>query len=141
MADIGFTESSIEKLPLPARVKNCLNDLGITTVGEAIAARDSDLLRAPNFGRTSLDSLRRALNEFVSSEPVGEKPNTMTDFMTVKEAAAHLRLSVHTLNAYRYKGNGPPYFKLGGSHVRYDRQQLESWARSEPCNSTSEYRS
>lgn len=62
----------------------------------------------------------------------------MQDFLTVKEAAVHVGLSVHTLNAYRISGNGPPYFKLGGKHVRYDRTQLEAWARSDQRQSTSE---
>jgi excisionase family DNA binding protein len=62
----------------------------------------------------------------------------MQDFLTVKEAAEYVGLSVHTLNAYRIAGNGPPYFKLGGKHVRYDRNQLETWARSDQRQSTSE---
>jgi excisionase family DNA binding protein len=61
----------------------------------------------------------------------------MQDFLTVQEAADHVGLSVHTLNAYRISGNGPAYFKLGRL-VRYDRNQLEQWARSKPCMSTSE---
>jgi len=61
----------------------------------------------------------------------------MQDFFTVKEAAAHVGLSVHTLNAYRISGDGPPYFKLGRL-VRYDRNQLEAWARSDQRHSTSE---
>ncbi|MBU7587906.1 MAG: helix-turn-helix domain-containing protein [Sphingopyxis terrae] len=61
----------------------------------------------------------------------------MQDFFTVKEAAAHVGLSVHTLNAYRISGDGPPYFKLGRL-VRYDRNQLEAWARSDQRQSTSE---
>lgn len=61
----------------------------------------------------------------------------MQDFFTVKEAAAHVGLSVHTLNAYRISGDGPPYFKLGRL-VRYDRNQLEAWARSDQRISTSE---
>ena len=61
----------------------------------------------------------------------------MQDFLTVKEAAEHVGLSVHTLNAYRIAGNGPSYFKLGRL-VRYDRNQLETWARSDQRQSTSQ---
>lgn len=61
----------------------------------------------------------------------------MQDFLTVSEAAAYVGLSESTLNHYRVTGKGPPYFRLGRL-VRYDRNQLEAWARSDQRQSTSE---
>lgn len=61
----------------------------------------------------------------------------MQDFLTVKEAAEYVGLSIHTLNAYRITGDGPAYFKLGRL-VRYDRAQLEQWARRDQRMSTSQ---
>lgn len=61
----------------------------------------------------------------------------MQDFLTVSEAASFVGLSESTLNHYRVTGDGPPYFKLGRL-VRYDRAQLEAWARSDQRQSTSE---
>lgn len=60
----------------------------------------------------------------------------MSSFLTVKEAADHIGCSAHTLNRYRVKGSGPPYYKMGG--VRYDRGELEEWIRSRRRQSTSE---
>ena len=62
----------------------------------------------------------------------------MQDFLTVREAAHFLGLSAHTLNAYRVSGKGPPFFVVGGRMIRYDRNQLEAWARSDQRHSTSE---
>jgi excisionase family DNA binding protein len=63
----------------------------------------------------------------------------MQDFLTVSEAADHVGMSRSTLNQYRVTGKGPPFFKLGGSRlIRYDRAQLEQWARSRQLQSTSE---
>ncbi len=60
----------------------------------------------------------------------------MSSFLTVKEAADHIGCSAATLNRYRWKGNGPPFYKMGG--VRYDRAELEAWIRSRRQLSTSE---
>ncbi|WP_295586882.1 helix-turn-helix domain-containing protein [uncultured Lamprocystis sp.] len=43
-----------------------------------------------------------------------------------KREAERLGFSVRTLQQWRVKGGGPPYFKLG-SAVRYDPVQVDSW--------------
>ena len=43
---------------------------------------------------------------------------------TEKEAAAYLNVSPRTLQAWRLRGNGPAYVKLGNA-VRYDRATLD----------------
>lgn len=57
--------------------------------------------------------------------------------LTVREAAAHLRLSISTLNKLRCTGCGPVYFKLGRA-VRYDPQDLDQWLAAHRVGSTSE---
>lgn len=52
-------------------------------------------------------------------------------------AAAHVNLSERTLEAYRVKGGGPPYYKLG-RRVCYRVQDLNAWAEAQRRTSTSE---
>ncbi|MBU7587975.1 MAG: helix-turn-helix domain-containing protein [Sphingopyxis terrae] len=60
----------------------------------------------------------------------------MSSFLTVKQAAEHIGCSQATLNRYRWKGNGPPYYSLAG--IRYDRAELDEWIRTRRRQSTSE---
>ena len=63
----------------------------------------------------------------------------MEDLLTTKQAAKFVGLSQSTLNQYRVSGRGPRFIRLGGSRlVRYDRRELETWARSDQRLSTSE---
>jgi predicted DNA-binding transcriptional regulator AlpA len=57
--------------------------------------------------------------------------------LTVREAAAHLSLSISTLNKLRCTGFGPVYFKLGRA-VRYDPDDLDQWLAVHRVGSTSE---
>jgi excisionase family DNA binding protein len=57
--------------------------------------------------------------------------------MTVREAAAHLSLSISTLNKLCSTGCGPVYFKLGRA-VRYDPHDLDQWLVAHRVGSTSE---
>lgn len=50
-------------------------------------------------------------------------------FLTPREAATVLCLSVRTLSKYRSAGKGPVYYKLGAS-VRYTLDDLRRWAES-----------
>jgi len=43
-----------------------------------------------------------------------------------RQAAAYLNLSPRTLQAWRRRGDGPRYLKLGAA-VRYDRADLDAW--------------
>jgi len=55
-----------------------------------------------------------------------------------KEAAEMLNISVKTLQAWRFKGNGPRYYKLGRC-VRYKIEDLEDFLNNNAQNSTSGY--
>ena len=54
-----------------------------------------------------------------------------------REAAVALGLSVRTLQAWRCRGNGPPYVKAGKS-VRYNPTTLMNWADSRTCAHTAQ---
>ena len=58
-------------------------------------------------------------------------------FLTVREAAALLRVSEITLGRWRIEGNGPRYRKFG-RRVLYARSDLLAWADAQVRRSTSE---
>lgn len=67
-----------------------------------------------------------------------QKPETLTTplpihdvspWLTPTEAAAYLKAKVKTLAAWRLKGKGPDYCKVGGL-VRYNKATLDQWLKS-----------
>lgn len=52
---------SIEDLELPVRASNCLKSAGLHIVGELVQRTEADLLKTKNFGRKSLEDIRRVL--------------------------------------------------------------------------------
>ncbi len=54
---------SIDELELPVRASNCLKKANIYLVGELVQKSESDLLKAKNFGRKSLDDILKVLRE------------------------------------------------------------------------------
>lgn len=53
--------------------------------------------------------------------------------LTAAEAAEVLGTSPNTLASWRFKGDGPPYYRLGDGDralVRYRRGELEEWLAS-----------
>ena len=64
---------TIEELELPVRAGNCLRNAGIRLVGELIQQSEHDLLRTKNFGRKSLEDIRRVI------EQMGYDFNTQID--------------------------------------------------------------
>ena len=65
------------------------------------------------------------MSGLLHGSPDGIRPVVM--FLTPREAATFLGLSIRTLARYRSKGHGPAYYKLGGS-VRYTLEDLRQWA-------------
>jgi hypothetical protein len=53
------------------------------------------------------------------------------------QAAEFLAVSVRTLQAWRVRGGGPPYVKIGRS-VRYQRRALVSYQQDHTVHSTTE---
>ena len=50
------------------------------------------------------------------------------NYLSTREAACYLGLSVRTLNRYRVSGDGPVFHRFGGRAVRYRRDDLDDWA-------------
>ena len=46
---------------------------------------------------------------------------------TTEDLAEHLGIPERTLRQWRYLGEGPPWLKLGGHHVRYDPGAVAAW--------------
>ena len=64
---------------------------------------------------------------------------TTTTLLTVEDAAAHLKISKHTLNRWRVTGEGPPFIKYGPHLVRYLITALDLWAQERVFANTSQY--
>ena len=61
----------------------------------------------------------------------------MTTLLTEQEAAARLRVTVKALQAWRGRGGGPPFIKMGRC-VRYRLEDLEAFVRAALRQSTSD---
>jgi hypothetical protein len=59
------------------------------------------------------------------------------EYMTCVQAAQLLSLSPRTLEKFRVQGSGPVFRKFG-RRVIYSRRDLEYWAQSRQCVSTSD---
>lgn len=46
--------------------------------------------------------------------------------LTVKDLADYLGVPVATIYAWRYRGEGPPGFRVG-RHIRFRRADIEQW--------------
>lgn len=57
-------EMNIEDMELSARSLNCLQKVGVKTVGELVTYSEPDLMKFKNFGSKSLDEVRQRLAEY-----------------------------------------------------------------------------
>lgn len=64
-------------------------------------------------------------------------PSTPIERFSVERAAAHIGLSVSTLNKLRVFGGGPVFLKLG-RRVAYDLADLDAWLATKRRRSTSD---
>lgn len=71
------------------------------------------------------------------TEPPRPDPPRAARFVKTTEAAAHLALSVRTLEKHRCYGTGPIFRKLGG-RVVYTIDDLDAWADLGKRRSTSD---
>ena len=59
-------------------------------------------------------------------------------YLSPKEAALFLSVSVKELERLRYAGGGPRYVKLGKRTVRYAIPELHAWMQSRTVSNTAE---
>ncbi len=64
------------------------------------------------------------------------RPVMTPNWLTPKQAARHMNLSVSWLAKRRLAGDGPPYVKLRGA-VRYAETSLQQWMKGQQRISTS----
>jgi predicted DNA-binding transcriptional regulator AlpA len=57
--------------------------------------------------------------------------------ITTSEAARLLCLSPRSLEGYRVRGGGPPFYRVGKRSVRYEEGEVIEWAMRERLASTS----
>ncbi|KPC60892.1 helix-turn-helix transcriptional regulator [Streptomyces chattanoogensis] len=69
---------------------------------------------------------------FVSSTAPAPTSALRAAFLNVKDAAAYLGLSPHTLYVWRHRRQGPPSFRMGPrGRVMYRREVLDAWIREQ----------
>ena len=56
-----------------------------------------------------------------------------------RRAAALLGVTVRALQAWRHRGGGPPYFRIGARTIRYRRGNIMDWLQSRAYDSTAGY--
>ena len=56
------------------------------------------------------------------------------EFLTEKQAADYLYISVRTLQNWRLRGGGPIFKRLGARCVRYQITDIEKWIKK--CNAS-----
>jgi len=62
----------------------------------------------------------------------------MNVYLTEEELAKHLGVSRSFLRNARWRGEGPPYFKVG-RYVRYDMGDVKGWVDQQKRTSTSDF--
>ena len=67
---------SISELGLPVRTTNCLDELGISTIGDLLDCTPAELLAVPNFGGKTLEEVYKALEKFEFYRK-GREPQTL----------------------------------------------------------------
>lgn len=68
-----------------------------------------------------------------------EPEMNMGPLMREAEAAKFLAVTIRALQAWRQRGGGPPFVRLGARAIRYSKPALEKYIAACGMNSTSEY--
>ena len=86
---------------LSVRTSNCLFNMGLTTLGELASLSEAELLRQPNFGRTSLNEVKALLsstNVLTLRDACTDEEGNL-DFLTIEESILSTLLRpIHTLD-------------------------------------------
>ena len=63
---------------------------------------------------------------------ISKEKNITEVYLTAKGLALRWKVTLHTLEQWRWKGRGPHFFKLG-SCVRYPREEIERFEMNLTC--------
>lgn len=66
------------------------------------------------------------------------QPERGDSLLTEKEAAARMKLTARTLQAWRYRGYGPRHVRISRRAIRYRLRDLDDWLRARVRRSTSD---
>lgn len=61
-----------------------------------------------------------------------------SELLTTAQAAERLGLAEKTLEAWRWRGGGPPFVRLSARAVRYRPEDLQTWVAERVRTSTSD---
>ena len=61
------------------------------------------------------------------------------DFLSNTDAAKLLCIAPTTLNQWRWKGESPPFLKVGKKRILYQKSKILEWLGERECQHTSEY--
>lgn len=64
-----------------------------------------------------------------------------SDYLSTRELADLLGVSVQYCKMGRIRGDGPPYLRLAANAIRYRRSDVEAWLRTRLHATTTEYKS
>ncbi|HTP30019.1 MAG TPA: helix-turn-helix domain-containing protein [Anaeromyxobacteraceae bacterium] len=81
-------------------------------------------------------AMRRRLLAEANQPPAPSVPCDTIQLSDEYEVERETRLPVKTLRNMRWKGGGPPFYKLGKA-VRYDIAEVRAWIRAHRIASTS----
>lgn len=70
-----------------------------------------------------------AVTASLPSSPLRDKARAKRELLSTPQAAAYLCLSKITLERWRWKRTGPPFCKLNGFLIRYDREDLDAFVQ------------
>lgn len=65
-----------------------------------------------------------------SMVPTMARSSKLSELMTLRQVSERLAVKEVTLRSWRFRGYGPPSFKIGASVV-YHRADVEAWVRDQ----------
>ena len=63
----------------------------------------------------------------------------MSEFLSTEQLAERLGIASGTLEQWRCRGEGPPFFRAGPRRVVYSAETIAAWLKSHEHRSTAEY--
>ena len=97
-----------------------------------------------NASTADLEAVRAAVEDDSAAVPVDAEEHEESEmdentrFMTTREVAACVGLSPRTLESYRSRGGGPPFYIVGSVLVRYLLSEVVDWVSARRRHSTSD---
>ena len=59
-------------------------------------------------------------------------------YLNERQAAEKIGVTASAMQAWRLRGNGPPFVKISCRCIRYSESALDAWMQARECKSTAE---